>query len=115
MSVFCFGLPDVFNGIFWIHQVVHCMISAICVYLKLGFTTKKYHKVCKYPHQCCLKCVENVAERIWQSSTQPPKEENNPAISMEQTEARLSSAINGKQIKRQHTLSVPLSSDSEAP
>ena len=56
------------NKIYWIIQLCYCFSIAICVYLKMGFTTNTYYKMCKYPHLCCLKYVETTAAKLWNKS-----------------------------------------------
>ena len=48
--------PTDFNNLYWISTLLLFSI-ATCVYLKMGFTTKTYYKICKYPHSCWLNCV----------------------------------------------------------
>ena len=97
-----------FNLIYWITNIAYCVSMAIGIYLKMHFTTNIYNKTCKYPHQCCLKCVMNGAERIWQNRIQILNTQN-------KTEDRLTSAINEKRIKKQQSISAVYSSDSELP
>eukprot|EP01084_Bolivina_argentea_P302486 522103_1 len=53
------------NAIFWIMQISYCIGSGSCVYLKMNFTSKMYYMICKWPHFCCLKCVQSTAARLW--------------------------------------------------
>lgn len=92
-----------FQLIYWITTIIYCMSMAMGIYLKMHFSTSVYYKTCKYPHQCCLKCVINVTEKVWQLNTE------------NETKDRLASAINEERMRRMESVPLQYSSPSEVP
>eukprot|EP01083_Nonionella_stella_P091331 255356_1 len=95
---YTFGLtPEAMNGMFWIFQYMDCVSMAVCVYLKMGFSTSIYYKACHYPHACCLSMGVKCARKIWAVSQDLDQITKSVDLSTKER-ARVASATDGDTI-----------------